>query len=115
MVASVVPVIITETKYVENSQTTQSPTVASGDVLEIDKCTVSNNTGGAVSFAANVVPNGGSAGASNLVISRNVAAGKVDKCPELVGRKLAAGSVISTLAGAASSLVIRMEGRLITL
>ena len=100
-------------KYAENAQTTQYTATLCKTI--IDKFTVTNNTGGGVTFAANLVVSGGSAGASNLVLpTTTIPAGGVYYCPELVGKSLEPSGFISTLAGAASSLVINATGREIT-
>jgi len=81
----------------------------------IDKFTVTNTTGGAVTFSVNLVPLAGSASAANIVISaKSIAAGECYTCPELVGQTLESGGFISTLAGAATSLTISASGREIT-
>lgn len=98
-----------ESKYAENSQTTQY--TASGGRAIIDKFTAYNGTGGAVTLAINLVASGGSAGASNLKVSKSLAAGETYGFPEIVGHVLNSGDFISTIAGAATSLVIRISGR----
>jgi hypothetical protein len=100
-------------KQAENAQTTQY--TATNCKTIIDKFTVTNTTAGAVTFACNLVASGGSAGASNLVLStKSIAAGEAYTCPELVGQTLELGGFISTLAGAATSLTISASGREIT-
>ncbi len=100
-------------KQAENAQTTQY--TATNCKTIIDKFTVTNTTAGAVNFACNLVASGGSAGASNLVLStKAIAAGECYTCPELVGQTLEASGFISTLAGAATSLTISASGREIT-
>lgn len=81
----------------------------------IDKFTVTNTTGGAVTIAVNLVASGGAAGASNLVLpAKSIAAGECYTCPELVGQTLESGGFISTIAEAATSLTISASGREIT-
>ncbi len=104
---------LVETKHAENTQTVQY-TAPTGTRTIIDKCTVFNGSGAPVTFAANVVVNGGTAGASNLVVSVTVAASATDLCSALVGHVLQPGDFVSTLAGAATSLVFRMSGREVT-
>lgn len=100
-------------KQAENSQTTQY--TATNCKTIIDKFTVTNTTGGAVAFTVNLITIAGSASASNTIISaKSIAAGECYQCPELVGQALEAGGFISTLAGAATSLTIRANGREIT-
>lgn len=104
--------VLVPAKQAENAQTTQY--TASNCKAIIDKFTVTNTTGGAVTFAANLVTSGGAAGASNLILSKTIAANSTYTCPELVGQDLDAGGFISTIAGAATSLTIRVSGREIT-
>jgi len=100
---------VLEAKYAENAQTTQ--VTANGVRVIIDKFTAYNGTGGAVTLTVNLVPSAGSAGASNVKVSKSIAAGETYTFPELVGNILNAGDFISTLASAANSLVIRVSGR----
>ncbi len=101
-------------KYAENAQTTQY-TAPTGTRAIIDKATVTNGTASVATFGANLVPAAGSAGASNLVIDdRAIAPGEAYTCPELVGHILEPGGFISTIAGTASALVLRVSGREIT-
>lgn len=101
-----------DSKYAENSQTTQY--TATGVRTILDKFTAYNGTAGAVTLAVNIVASGGTAGASNLKVLRTVAAGETYTFPEIVGQVLNSGSFISTIAGAATSLVIRASGREVT-
>lgn len=100
-------------KVAEAAQTTQY--TATNCKTLIDKFTVTNVTATAATFAANLVPYGGTAGDSNLVIkTHTIAAGETYCCPELVGHSLESGGFISTLAGTASALTICASGREIT-
>ncbi len=103
---------LVQAKYAENSQTTQYTSTAARTI--IDKVSLLNVTGSAVTFAANLVASAGSAATTNLVMSRTIAANASDLCPELVGHVLNPGDFLSTLAGTASALVLRVSGRLIT-
>lgn len=98
-----------ESKAAENVQTIQY----TSDLVQtiIDKFTVNNTTGGNVTFAVNLVPSGGGAASTNLILSKTILAGQCYTCPELIGHVLEAGDFISTLAGAAASLTIRAAGR----
>lgn len=99
-------------KAAEAAQTTQ---YTSTDVQTIiDKFVVNNVTGGNVTFAVNLVNNGGAAGAANLILSKTILAGQCYTCPELIGHVLEAGDFISLIAGAAASLTIRAAGRQIS-
>jgi hypothetical protein len=101
-----------ETKYAENAQTTQY-TAPAGTRTIIDKVTASNNSGANQTLAVNIVPSGSAAGASNLVVPAKtiVNGGDPELFPGLVGRVLNTGDFISTIASAASAIVIRIEGR----
>lgn len=107
------PAVLVQSKSAEDSQTTQY-TAPSLSTVFVDSMVLHNSTGGAVTFAANVVPSGGSADSTNLFLNRSIPAGASYLCPEIAGRTLAEGDFISTLAGAASSLSIRIEGRVIS-
>ena len=100
-------------KQAEAAQTTQC--TASNCKTLIDKFTVTNTTATAATFAANLVPYGGTAGDANMILkTRTIAAGECYYCPELVGHSLESGGFISTLAGTASALTICATGREIT-
>lgn len=103
---------LVETKYAENAQTTQY-TAPTGTRVIIDKFTATNASGANQTIAVNVVPSGGTAGASNLVIPAVTIVNNdpPNLMPGLVGRVLNPGDFISTLPSAASAIVIRIEGR----
>lgn len=101
-----------EAKNAENAQTTQY--TATGVRTIIDKFTGYNYTAGAVTLAINLVASAGAAAAANLVVLKTLSAGETYTFPEVVGHVLNAGDFISTLAGAATSIVIRISGREVT-
>jgi hypothetical protein len=103
--------VLLEAKYMENTQTTQY-TAGSGTTTIIDKCTVTNNSGSAASFAINIVESGGTADAEDRIIyTKTLVSGQVYHCPEIVGQNLETGDFISTIAGTASALTLRISGR----
>ena len=104
--------VLVPAKQAENAQTTQY--TATNCKAIIDKFTVTNTTGGGVTFAVNLVTAAGAAGAGNLILSKTIAANSTYTCPELVGQDLDDGGFISTIAGAATSLTIRVSGREVT-
>lgn len=100
-------------KQAENVQTTQY-TAANCKAI-IDKFTATNTSAVNVSLSVNLVGNGGSAGASNLVVdTRVLAPDETYTFPELVGHVIESGGFISTISSAATSLTIRASGREIT-
>lgn len=100
-------------KQAENAQTTQYTAINCKTL--IDKFTVTNISGSNVTFSCNLVPSGGTADNTNLVLkTRSIAPGDTYQCPELVGQSLEAAGFISTLAGSAAALVISATGREIT-
>jgi hypothetical protein len=100
-----------EAKNAENAQTTQYTTPVNTRTI-IDKMTATNTTAGAVVLTTNLVASGGAAAATNVVMStQSIAAGATYACPEVAGHILNPGDFISTLAGAAASIVIRISGR----
>lgn len=100
-------------KQAEAVQTAQYTAVACKTI--IDKFTVTNTNTTNVTFSTNLIPVGGTAGNSNLILrTRTIVPAETYQCPELVGQVLEAGGFISTLAGAATSLTITASGREIT-
>lgn len=100
---------IVTSKYAASSQTTEY--TASGLRTIIDKFTGTNVTAGAVTLAINLVPLSVAASAENLIVTKSLSAGETYTFPELVGHVLEAGGFISCVAGAGSSIVIRVSGR----
>jgi hypothetical protein len=85
---------------------------ATGVRTIIDKMTLTNTTAGAITATIDLVDSGGSAGASERIISaRSIAAGETYNCPEAVGHILNPGDTIQGLAGSAASITIRASGR----
>lgn len=78
----------------------------------LDKVTLSNTTGGAITVDLHLVPNGGSATATNKILSaKSIGANSTDTCPEVVGHVLEPGGTIQALASAATSVGLRVSGR----
>ena len=110
---AVSPVVLIQRKQAENSQTAQY--TANNCKAIIDKFTATNTSAGNVPLSVNLVPSGGSADNTNLVVKTKVIApGETYTFPELIGQTLNAGDIISTLAGAATSITISAAGREIT-
>lgn len=100
-------------KQAENAQTTQYTALNCKTI--IDKFTATNTSAANVLFSVNLVPEGGAAGTSNLIMqTRAIAPGETYTCPELVGQTLEVNGFISTLAGTVSALTISASGREIT-
>jgi hypothetical protein len=77
----------------------------------LDKVTAYNSDTGALLVSLNIVPNGGSLGAANKIVSKTIAAGDTYTFPEVVGHVLESGGVLSGVAASASKVVIRVSGR----
>lgn len=82
----------------------------------IYNATVCNTSGTARAVTIYLVPLGGTAGASNTVISAStVAAGATYKCPELVGKVLDVGGTLQALAAVSSTaLTLDVAGLQVT-
>ena len=105
--------VLVPAKYAENTQTTQY--TATGLTAIIDKFTATNISGSAATISVNLVTLAGSAGNTNLITkTKTLAASEVYTFPELVGQVLGAGDFISTIAGTASAINIRVSGREVT-
>ena len=105
--------VLVPAKYAENSQTTQY--TATGVTTIIDKFTATNISASAATISVNLVTTAGSAGNTNLITkTKTLQPSEVYTFPELVGQVLSAGDFISTLAGTASAINIRVSGREVT-
>lgn len=85
---------------------------ASGVRAIIDKFTGTNTTASAATLTVYIVPSGGSATASNRIVStRSLAAGETYTFPEMVGHVLNPGDFIATESGTNNAITIRASGR----
>lgn len=100
-------------KIVEATQTTQY--TATGVTTIIDKFTATNYNSAAATISVNLVTSGGSAGNLNLITkTKTLQPTEVYTFPELVGQVLNPGDFISTIAGTATSINMRVSGREVT-
>ena len=99
---------LVEAKYVEDTETTQY-TSATGTFTTIDKCVAYSEAGGTITIS--IVGSGGTAGASNKVVEKTLAAKESYTFPEMVGQVLNPGDFVSADAAAASTVVFRLSGR----
>jgi hypothetical protein len=100
-------------KDVANSQTTQY--TANGVTTIIDKFTATNYSASAATISVNLVTVAGSAGNSNLITkTKTLQPSEVYTFPELVGQVLNSGDFISTIAGTATAINMRVSGREVT-
>lgn len=100
-------------KTVENAQTTQY--TATGVTTIIDKFTATNYNTAAATISVNLVTAAGAAGNSNLITkTKTLQPSEVYTFPELVGQVLNPGDFISTIAGTASAINMRVSGREVT-
>ena len=105
--------VLVPAKTVENTQTTQY--TATNVTTIIDKFTATNYSATAATISVNLVTTSYSAGDSNLITkTKTLQPAEVYTFPELVGQVLNAGDFISTIAGTASSINMRVSGREIT-
>lgn len=105
--------VLVPAKTVEDSQTTQY--TANGVTTIIDKFTATNYSAAAATISVNLVTTSGSAGNSNLITkTRTLQPSEVYTFPELVGQILGSGDFISTIAGTASAINMRVSGREVT-
>lgn len=100
-------------KDVANTQTTQY--TANNVTTIIDKFTATNYSATAATISVNLVTLAGSAGNSNLITkTKTLQPSEVYTFPELVGQVLNPGDFISTIAGTASAINMRVSGREVT-
>ena len=97
-------------KTVEATQTTQY--IANGVTTIIDKFTATNYSGSTATISVNLVSSTGTASNDNLIVKqRTLAVSETYIFPELVGQILPSGGFISTIAGTASAINMRVSGR----
>jgi len=97
-------------KAVEATQTTQY--IANGVTTIIDKFTATNYSGSSATISVNLITATGTASNDNLIVKqRTLAASETYIFPELVGQILPSGGFISTIAGTASAINMRVSGR----
>jgi hypothetical protein len=105
--------VLVPAKFAENAQTTQY--TANGVTAIIDKFTATNISASAATISVNLVTVAGSAGNTNLITkTKTLQASEVYTFPELVGQVLGVSDFISTIAGTASAINIRVSGREVT-
>jgi hypothetical protein len=81
----------------------------------IDKFTATNYSASAATISVNLVTAADTAGNQNLIVkTKTLQAGETYTFPELVGSALAPSGFISTIAGTASAINIRANGREVT-
>lgn len=102
--------VLVPAKIVESTQTTQY--TATGVTTIIDKFTATNYSATAATISVNLVTTSGSAGNANLITkTKTLQPAEVYTFPELVGQVLNSGDFISTIAGTASAINMRVSGR----
>ena len=105
--------VLVPAKTVENAQTTQY--TATGVTTIIDKFTATNYSAVAATISVNLVTTAGAAGNANLITkTKTLQPTEVYTFPELVGQVLGPGDFISTIAGTAASINMRVSGREVT-
>lgn len=105
--------VLIPAKIAEAAQTTQY--TASGVTTIVDKFTATNYGAAAASISVNVVTLADTAGNQNLIVkTKTLQPAETYTFPEIVGVALEPGGFISTIAGTASSINIRANGREIT-
>jgi hypothetical protein len=105
--------VLVPAKTAEDTQTTQY--TASGVTALIDKFTATNYSASAATISVNLVTAATAAGNDNLIVkTKTLQPSETYTFPELVGAALMPSGFISTLAGTASAVNIRVSGREIT-
>jgi hypothetical protein len=105
--------VLVPAKTAEDTQTTQY--TATGVTAVIDKFTATNYSAATAVISVNLVTSAGSAADGNLIVkTKSLQPSETYTFPELVGHALMPSGFISTLAGTASAVNIRVSGREIT-
>lgn len=102
--------VLIPAKIAESSQTTQY--TANGVTTIIDKFTATNYSSTAATLSVNLVTSADTAGNQNLIVkAKTLQPSETYTFPEIVGQALAPGGFISTIAGTATAINIRSNGR----
>ena len=105
--------VLVPAKYAEATQTTQY--TSTNVTTIIDKFTATNISATAATISVNLVTAADSAGNTNLITkTKSLQPSEVYTFPELVGQVLGVSDFISTIAGTASAINIRVSGRQVT-
>ena len=105
--------VLIPAKIAESSQTTQY--TSAGVTTIVDKFTATNYGAAAASISVNVVTLADTAGNQNMIVkTKTLQPAETYTFPEIVGVAMEPGGFISTIAGTASSINIRANGREIT-
>jgi len=106
--------VLVPAKQAEATQTTQY-TVGTGLTTIIDKFTATNTNSAAATLSVNLVTDSDSTGNQNLIVkTKTLQPTETYTFPELVGQVLTSGGFISTIAGTASAINIRVSGRVVS-
>ncbi len=102
--------VLIPAKIAEATQTTQY--TANGVTTIIDKFTATNYSATAATISVNLVTAADTAGNQNLIVkTKTLQPAETYTFPEIVGAALAPSGFISTIAGTASAINIRSNGR----
>lgn len=105
---------ITPTRLVAGSQLTTSAATyytATGVRTRIDACVLTNTSGSTATATVHLVPSGGSAAASNCVMSaRSISAGGTVIVAGAIGQWLEDGGTIRALAGTGAAISLVSSG-----
>ena len=105
--------VLVPAKSAEASQTTQY--TANGVTAIIDKFTATNYSASTATISVNVVTSADTAGNQNLIVkTKSLQPSETYTFPELVGVALEPGGFISSIAGTATAINIRVSGREVT-
>jgi hypothetical protein len=105
---------LVQAKYMEDTQTTQYTSPAGSSRTVIDNMTVSNDSMYSVVFAINIVGAGGSASSANKIVPDTTISPGTRIEFLLQGQYLNANDFISTFADSNNSIVLRINGRVLT-
>lgn len=84
---------------------------ATNVTARIDACALTNTTAGAITATLHIVPSGGSAAASNCVLSaQSIAAGATLIPPGVIGQSIEPGGTLQALASSAASITLVASG-----
>src|SRR5688572_2695663 len=109
---AVTPKVFSESVVVAATATTYVP--AELGRKTIDKCTAYNSDTVPRTLTVHLLPSGGTAAPSTIIMVKTLQASETYTCPEVVGHVIEPNGFLQALASTASVINIRISGRIVS-
>lgn len=109
---AVSPKVFSESVAVANTATTYVQAELGRKM--IDKCTAYNSDTTSRTLTVHLLPSGGTAATSTIILVKTLQPGETYTCPEVVGHVLEPSGFLQALASTASVINLRISGRVVS-